>query len=192
MEKLPPKTREQYKQNLDETLLIENYTRFIHKIIWSIEDHGECDHEELLQVGYEGFVKALRDFDESKGFLFYTFVRSRVYYKIRHFIRDNRLFKNRRDSGYFFYDSLNTPIKNSGKEQIDILQAPDLTNIFTIVDDFNFNFSQKQKTIVALLLQGYTKVEVAQYMNLSLSTVYKNFRQIKLIIKDNKNNSSLP
>jgi RNA polymerase sporulation-specific sigma factor len=69
----------------------EQYTPLVHKITWGIyrKFYFKYDYEELFQEGYVGLMKAIKDFDESKGYKFITYAHFRIKASILNFMRDD-------------------------------------------------------------------------------------------------------
>ena len=76
----------------------EQYTPLVHKITWEIyrKFYFKYDYEELFQEGYVGLMKAVKDFDESKGYKFITYAHFRIKANILNFMRDDGWFIARR------------------------------------------------------------------------------------------------
>lgn len=69
-------------------LLMEANAPLVYKLARSFLGRG-CELEDLVQIGSIGMLKAIRSFDESRGFAFSTYAVPLIVGEIRRFLRDD-------------------------------------------------------------------------------------------------------
>lgn len=73
-------------------LLMEANSPLVYKLARSFMGRG-CEFEDLVQIGSIGMLKAIRSFDESRGFAFSTYAVPLIVGEIRRFLRDDGIMK---------------------------------------------------------------------------------------------------
>ena len=72
--------------------LVEKNSALVYKIAHSFGGRG-CEFDDLVQIGSIGLLKAIRSFDESRGFAFSTYAVPLIVGEIRRFLRDDGTLK---------------------------------------------------------------------------------------------------
>mgnify|MGYP004634341243 FL=1 len=91
--------------------LVEKNSALVYKIAHSFGGRG-CEFDDLVQIGSIGLLKAIRSFDESRGFAFSTYAVPMIIGEIRRYLRDNNMIRVSRGVRDLAYRSL------SAKEEI--------------------------------------------------------------------------
>ena len=67
---------------------MEENAPLVYKLARSFTGRG-CEFEDLVQIGSIGMLKAIRSFDESRGFAFSTYAVPLIVGEIRRYLRDD-------------------------------------------------------------------------------------------------------
>lgn len=70
------------------SLLMERNSPLVYKLAHSFQGRG-VEFDDLVQIGSIGMLKAIRSFDESRGFAFSTYAVPLIVGEIRRFLRDD-------------------------------------------------------------------------------------------------------
>lgn len=146
----------------------------------NIDIRNKYELDDLFQTGYVGLLKAVKNFDKTKGTKFSTYAFTYVKFEIIRMIRDDRFYpcKDRKKRIFANIDSLdkNCSILN-GKEEItrvDILtDSTDFTEDIILRLALN-SLSEEHKRILQLrYYAGKSQVEIAKKLNVSQPKIHR-------------------
>lgn len=159
----------------------EDHIRMVSKITGDLYKklNFRYSYEDLFQVGCVGLMKAVRDFDEAKGYQFSTYAYRIIWGSIRRFVRDDSWYiaKKREDRFKEAYApfSLN---KLVGKEKdtpvIDLIVA-DISEYSNLDLKIALNKLPRflRKIILMRYFYNFTWTEISKLESIPKSTVYR-------------------
>lgn len=142
---------------LDETRIVEDYTKLVYHIAQKFKPNNSYELEDFVQIGYMGLLKAIKKYDKTKA----KFSTIAWYYIKWEIIR--YLSKKKVDLVYYDGDSF----CDSEAYDAESLQ-----------DFIPFNLTQEQQTILQLRLDGFTMKQIAAKLNISNYSLKLKFKKL--------------
>ena len=174
-----------YKQSRDEHFLSELINKNIPLLRILVEPYlatiPNSEYEDLIAESYIPMLKAIEDFDETRGLAFITLLKAYVRQNLNRLYNEATRKKRYIGSMPLSYEALTEINKEGGCE---------LDSYFTIecedVKAFEFSdlirslcLNEKEQVAVTVLMDGGTKGDVAKALNCTPATANYYFKSIK-------------
>ena len=151
--------------------------------------------DDLYQVGQLGLTKAITNYKESEGILFYTCASVYINKEIQTFIRDKQRHKHNILSDSI---SLDKELDMDGTTLFEIYSCDeDVQNNYDSylkckkILDFKYYFPSFYSQIYELRLNGFTNQEIATLLDVKYKKIDNALIKIKNLLKKNLNNIEL-
>lgn len=156
---------------------IEQHFGLVHFALKRYAQRGlqRADWEDLLQVGKIGLLKAIRNFDPSKGYSFSTFAVSCIKWEAWAHLRN---LKDLRRVRQFHFLSLERSLTDEGDSSFRNIISADDDVTAVMVDEFLQRLPKREKTLVLYRLRGATQSEVAKRLGLSQAHVSRLLQKV--------------
>ena len=162
----------------EQETMVENNMALVTHIVTKF--NGVAEFDDLFQVGCIGLIKAVRAFDESKGFAFSTFATPAV--------RNEILIYLRRERNRIKTSSLNKIISDENMYEVGDLIASDFSLDDEIVcrdllKHLNIELGKlnaRDRKIVIWYINGYKQPDIAKQIGVSqsqISRIIRGFRE---------------
>ena len=140
------------------------------------------DKEDLLQEGWLGFFRAMREFDTKKNDNFKQYAGLLVEREMIDAIRRANSNKNQMLTGSVLVDNDDMlPMEDTVEN--DVLYYETYKDIFAHIEG---SLSDKEKNVLKLYLQGYNYKDIAQILDIQPKSVDNTLTRIKNKLKDLK------
>jgi len=159
------------------------------KLYQKYKHRYEHEYEDLVQVGYIGLIKAVREFDENKGTKFITFAWDCIRYEILQYVINDRWFlaRNRNERAYSaqIISSLDICV---GKDKE--VPKSELISYRDTIPDLDLqiaieNLPKKLEKIIRLkYFYGYRQREIGNMMGLNQVAISRGERKALKMLKE--------
>lgn len=173
------------KENSDSyiDLLYEKYKPYISKTIkkWTgILSIAGVETEDIKQECYLAFSKAVKEYDENNGTLFYTYVTTMIDYHLHNYLKSLKTNKNFANSSpIYLHDVVSSDdekplavidmlIDETARNPLEIIEEED---IMTKIKNFMYSLDIKQSSVLELYMNGYRNVDIAKLLDIQINNV---------------------
>lgn len=142
-------------------------------------------YDDLLQEGFMGIFKAIRDFDPSKNDSLTAFMSMCIGSQIKDAVRMSSRVKHRILSDAISIDKLdqNLPAELIYDPIHNYIEREGVENFYRKMEDL---FKPFQITVLRYYLEGYTYIEIAELTNVPVKKVDNTLHTVKSKIKKNR------
>lgn len=177
-----------------ENLMIEKYKPIVLSIASKynkIATNFGADIDDLKQEGYIGLYKAINNYEEERGFLFYTYACICVEKQIQFFCRGLKALKNKPLNIAFSYDIC---VSNTENAYINMLSINEKTPLEETINKafnkeiiiFKNNLKYLDSQIFELRINGFIYREIADLLSIPIYKVDKTLCKIRKELKEKK------
>ena len=142
------------------------------------------EQEDLLQEGWMGFFRAMREFDSKKTVNFKQFARLLIEREMIDAIRKANSIKNQVLSSSVFVDNEELLTEDITVED-NVLYYEMYKDIFLKIEE---RLSVKERKVLEYYLQGYSYVDISKILDTSAKSIDNSLTRIKNKLKGLKNN----
>lgn len=162
--------------------------RFAKRYYWRIGKAALLELDDLIQYGFIGLIKGIRNFDPELGFQPSTYLGAKIEGEIRRAIRDRLCtVKAHRDASAQernkcrFVDSLNRPAVD-GEENTELLNiigfSPDLSGV-ELTTDMEQVLNRRELEVVQMRVNGLSQGDIAKRFGVTQVSVSRWLIRIK-------------
>lgn len=174
-----------YKESRDESFLAELMEKNAPLLRLLVEPYlatiPNSEYEDLISESYIPMLKAIEDFDESRGLAFSTLLKVYVRQHLNRLYNEATRKKRHTGSTPLSYEAL-TEINKEGGCEFDSYFTVECDDVKAIeFREFlnSLHFTEKEQVAVNVLMDGGSKGDVAKALNCTPATANYYFKQIK-------------
>ena len=145
--------------------------------------HHGIDINDIMQEGYIGLDRAIKNFSQSEEASFYTFALLCIDRQILNYLKKVTSNKDKTlNDAVVIDESLEKVIGDNTNIELAILLSDQKEIIIEKIRDVLTNF---ERDVFDYIIQDYTFEEIAKILNKEVKSIYNTFQRIKIKIKKN-------
>ncbi|MCI7428541.1 MAG: sigma-70 family RNA polymerase sigma factor [Methanobrevibacter sp.] len=134
--------------------------------------------DDLIQEGFIGLLNAKKTYDSTKNIPFHNYAITCIKNSMSNYIRQSK----KHNSNISIYEKITDDLQVADVLVDDSFNIEDKIVIEELLNSQILN--EKEKNIIKLFLQGYSRANIKKMLNTSNSYLYKFFKKINVIIND--------